>query len=210
MNDISLSYHDMNLVGGLFYSICGVLHNTSLDELLAWGARSKGGLLFFVLFWVTRNYLDTHERLQNRYGACRDMSLETLYSPPTNRSAHRWICVSGFLENKLDVFKPWISPNHLPWAESETVVVRYESEFLEGFRDHLDQMETQKLFRYFQFAKVLAAGLFNPFALPRHVSDFGSKFIDNPFSVAAWRSARVGRALAKKIYLADKPVSLVA
>jgi hypothetical protein len=94
------------------------------------------------------------------------------------------------------------------WTDDEVCCLRFETEYLDKLKKYLDTLAVYRQVKTAQFFYTFFSVVMNPVYLPGTLVEFVQAYIDNPLLVAQTRAKKVGKALAKRIFNANKPVSL--
>merc|ERR1711966_308840 len=107
--------------------ICSVMRRSHSDEVLAnFLTKPKGFLMFFWIYAILYGHM-SYQRLQKRFARVHELSLERVES---HRSSHAVVCVSGFLNSRADIFRPWEIGFQHPWTYGQIYCVRWETDVL--------------------------------------------------------------------------------
>eukprot|EP00397_Hematodinium_sp_SG-2012_P005915 GEMP01005940.1.p1 GENE.GEMP01005940.1~~GEMP01005940.1.p1 ORF type:complete len:983 (+),score=186.70 GEMP01005940.1:280-3228(+) len=189
-----------------FKGMCKAMRSSLADEKIGNFLESPVGLISAGILFGVPEGMDSWTKTHHRWAALQEFAWEPLSQP--RHSVHKWICVSGFLKRRSDIFYPWRSED-IPWTKDDIYCVRFSTECLLTLGAQLDKTAIRAKRAWFALRGTVA--ITNPISMGQLlVQELLIKSIDIPLVCAEKQATLAGPRLAQRIAEGPPGVSLVA
>lgn len=151
-------------------------------------------MTFFNIYAILY-FSQTHAALTTRYARLHELSLEPCEN---TRSPHAVICVSGFLNNRGDIERPWAVDFESPWTYGQIHCLRWETELLLKLGKTFNAIFAKAVEQAMSTAHFFFS-LSNPVSLSGYLLGTVVAEFDNQMSVIANRAEQAGKQLANDL-----------
>lgn len=187
--------------------VCHGFNSSILDERVGKFLKGPIGMTSAALIFAVPQGLDSWKKTHTRWAMLQEFGWEPLWQP--RQTVHKWICASGFLKRRSDVFHPWRTPGATPWTKDDIYCIRFASEHLLSLGAQLDK--TAVRVKRAVLAARGARAISNPISLSQFVvEEVLISAIDIPLVCCEKQAVLAGVELARRIISGPPGVSLAA